>query len=87
MATVIGVHEVDDVAHWLKSPKRAEFFGSRGMTAKTFVSPGGGRRVGVIIENVPSLDALKQALQSAEGIAAMKHDGVHADTVEIFIAS
>ena len=87
MITVIAVHEVDDVAHWLSSPKRAEFFGARGMTVKTFVSPGGGRRVGVLIEGVPSLEALTKALQGADAVAAMKHDGVHPDTVEIFVAS
>ncbi len=43
MTTVIAVHEVDDVAHWLSSPKRVDFFGAHGMTVKTFVSPGGGR--------------------------------------------
>ena len=86
MTTVIAVHEVDDVAHWLSSPKRAEFFGAHGMNAKPFVSVSGGSRVGVIIENVPSLDALGEALQSAEGAEAMKHDGVRPDTVELFEA-
>ena len=87
MTTVIAVHQVDDVAHWLSSPKRAEFFGGRGMSVKTFVSPGGGNRVGLVIENVPSLEALTEALQGADAAAAMKHDGVHPDTVEIFVAS
>ena len=87
MTTVIAVHEVDDVAHWLSSPKRAEFFGARGMNAKAFVSVGGGSRVGVVIENVPSLAALTEALQSAEGAEAMKHDGVRPDTAELFEAS
>lgn len=87
MTTVIAVHEVDDVAHWLKSPKRAEFFGAQGMTVKTFVSPNGGGRVGLVIENVPSLEALTEALQSAEAAEAMKYDGVHPDTVELFVAS
>jgi hypothetical protein len=87
MTTVIAVHDVDDVAHWLSSPKRAEFFGAHGMTVRTFVSPGGGRRVGVIIENVPSVEALTEALQGADAAEAMKHDGVHPDTVELFVAS
>lgn len=87
MTTVIAVHDVDDVAHWLSSPKRAEFFGAHGMTVKTFVSPDGGSRVGLIIENVPSVEALNEALQSPDAAAAMKHDGVHPDTVEIFVAS
>ena len=87
MTTVIAVHEVDDVAHWLGSPKRAEFFGNHGMTVQTFVSVGGGNRVGLIIENVPSLAALTEALQGPDAAEAMKHDGVHPDTVELFEAS
>lgn len=87
MTTVIAVHDVDDVAHWLSSPKRAEFFGAHGMTVRTFVDPGGRNRVGLIIENVPSLEALTEALQGADAAEAMKHDGVHPDTVELFVAS
>ncbi|MBM4261081.1 MAG: hypothetical protein FJ145_06510 [Deltaproteobacteria bacterium] len=87
MTTVMAVHEVDDVAHWLGSPKRAEWFRKHGMTVKTFVSPGGGRRVGVLIENVPSVEALTKALQGADAAEAMKYDGVHPDTVELFVAS
>jgi len=87
MTTVIALHDVDDVAHWLRSPKRAEFFGAHGMTVRTFVSPRGGNRVGVIIDNVPSLEALTEALQGADAVAAMKYDGVHPDTVELFVAS
>ena len=87
MTTVIAVHDVEDVAHWLSSPKRAEFFGAHGMTVKTFVSPEGGRRVGLIIENVPSLEALTEALQGADAAEAMKHDRVIPDTVELFVAS
>jgi len=87
MTTVIAVHDVDDVAHWLSSPKRAEFFRARGMTVRTFVSPGGRSRVGLIIENVPSLDALTEALRGADAAEAMKYDGVHPDTVELFVAS
>jgi hypothetical protein len=87
MTTVIAVHEVEDVAHWLNSPKRVEFFGAQGMTVQTFVSPGGGRRVGLIIENVASLEALTKALQSAEAAEAMKHDRVVPETVELFVAS
>ena len=87
MTTVIAVHQVDDVAHWLGSSKRAEFFSAHGMTVKTFVDPGGGKKVGVIIENVASVEKLEEALKTPEAAAAMKHDGVHPDTVEIFVAS
>jgi len=87
MITVIAVHDVDDVDHWLSSPKRAEFFGAHGMTVRTFVSPGGRSRVGLIIENVSSLEDLTEALQGADAVAAMKYDRVHPDTVELFVAS
>lgn len=87
MTTVIAVHEVDDVAHWLSSSKRAEFFGAHGMTVRTFISPSGGQRVGLIIENVPSLEALTEALQGADAAEAMKLDGVIPETVELFVAS
>ena len=39
MTTVMIFHEVDDVDHWLRSPKREEFFGPLGMTVRTFVDP------------------------------------------------
>jgi hypothetical protein len=87
MTTVIAVHDVDDVDHWLSSPKRAEFFSAHGMTVRTFISPDGSSRVGVIIENVSSLEDLTEALQGADAAAAMKNDGVHPDTVELFVAS
>ena len=87
MTTVIAVHNVDDVDHWRGSARRAKFFGTHGMTVRTFIGPGGGNRVGLIIENVPSLDALTKALQGADAAEAMKHDGVHPDTVELFVAS
>jgi len=87
MTTVMAVHDVDDVADWLASPRRAEFFAKHGMKVKTFVDPGGKKRVGVLIENVPSLESLTQALQSADAAAAMKHDGVHPDSLELYVAS
>ena len=87
MLTVMVVHDVDDVDHWLRSPKRREFFGARGMTARTFVDPEGGNQVGVVIESVPSLESLNEALQTEEAAAAMKHDGVHPDTIRLFVSS
>jgi len=57
------------------------------MTVRTFVDPSGKNRVGLIVENVSSLEALTAALQTADAAEAMKHDGVHPDTVELFVAS
>ena len=51
-------HEVDDVDHWLRSPKREEFFGPLGMTARTFVDPDKTNRVGLIV-TVPDLEPSK----------------------------
>jgi hypothetical protein len=80
MATVLVFHEVDDVDHWLASPKREEFFGPLGMTARTFRDPGGSNRVGLIAE-VPSIEAWEEALQTEEAAEAMKYDGVRPETI------
>ena len=84
MMTILAVHEVDDVDHWLASPKREEFFGPLGMTARTFVDPDHPNRVGLIAE-VPSMEAFQEAMASPGAAAAMKHDGVRPDTLQIFI--
>lgn len=46
MATLLIFHEVDDVDHWLSSPRRQELFGPIGMTVRTFVDPRKTNRVG-----------------------------------------
>ena len=84
---VMVTHDVDDVQHWLASPKRAEFFEAHGMTVRTFTSPEGGTRVGVLIENVPDMETLQAALQTDMAAAAMKHDGVHPDSIEMYVES
>lgn len=86
MTTVMIFHEVDDVDHWLSSPKRDEFFNPRGMTVRTFVDPEGTNRVGLIAE-VPDMDTLNEALQSEAATEAMKHDGVHPDTIVMLVES
>jgi hypothetical protein len=80
METLLVFHEVDDVDHWLKSPKREEFFGPRGMSAKTFRDPGGSNRVGLLVE-VPDMATWQEALQSEEAAEAMKQDGVRPETM------
>jgi len=84
MTTLLVVHEVDDVQHWLGSPKRAEVFGSLGMTARTFVDPANANRVGLIVDT-PDVDTFQKFMQSDEAAAAMKHDGVRPDTVVMLI--
>jgi hypothetical protein len=80
MPTLLVFHEVDDVDHWLASPKREEFFGPLGMTARTFRDPEGSNRVGLLVE-VPSIEAWQAALQSEEAAEAMKFDGVRPETI------
>jgi hypothetical protein len=80
MPTLLVFHEVDDVDHWLASPKREEYFGALGMTARAFRDPAGSNRVGLIVE-VPSIEAWQAALQTEEAAEAMKHDGVRPETI------
>ena len=54
MATYVITHEVDDVEHWLSSPKREEVFGPMGITVRTFRDPGGSNRAALIAE-IPDL--------------------------------
>jgi hypothetical protein len=80
MPTMLVFHEVDDVDHWLASPKREEFFGPLGMTARAFRDPNGSNRVGLIVE-VPDVSAWQEALQTDEAAEAMKYDGVRPETI------
>lgn len=84
MATVMIFHEVDDVAHWVKSPKREEVFGPLGVTARTFVDPEKTNRVGLIAD-IPDMDAFQKLLQSEAGAEAMKHDGVRPETILMLV--
>ena len=80
VATHLVFHEVDDVDHWLKSPKRGELFGPRGITHRTVHDPEGSNRVGLIFE-IPDIDAFQELLQSEEAAEAMKYDGVRPETI------
>lgn len=82
MATYLAFHEVDDVKHWLSSPKRDEVFGPLGITTRTFQDPQGSKRVGMIVE-IPDFAAFQAFMQTDPAAEAMKHDGVHADTLVI----
>jgi hypothetical protein len=84
MTTLIVTHEVEDVAHWQASPRREEFFGSRGFKHRTFVDPDNSNLVGLIIE-CPSLEALNEALQAEGANEAMKFDRVRPDTIRILV--
>jgi hypothetical protein len=86
MITVMVFHEVDDVDHWLGSPKREEFFAPLGMTMRTFVDPDTTNRVGLIVE-VPDLETLRTALATPAAADAMKFDGVRPETIVMLIES
>lgn len=83
MPKLIATHEVEDVAHWLASPKRAEVFAGVATNIKTFVLPGDAKRVAVSLD-VTDLQAFEAVLKSAAGAAAMKHDGVRPGTVVVY---
>jgi len=82
VATYLAFHEVDDVQHWLGSPKREEFFGPLGITIRTFHDPEGSKRVGLIVE-IPDFAAFQELMQSEAAAEAMKYDGVHPETLVI----
>ena len=80
MTTLIGFHEVDDVDHWLNSPKREEIFAPMGIKVRTFRDPQGSNMTGVMLE-VPDMAAFEAAMQSEAAADAMKFDGVRHDTL------
>ena len=83
MATYIGFHEVDDVGHWLQSPKRRELFGPLGVTGELFTDTAKSNRVGLVLE-IPDMAAFQELLQTPDGANAMKFDGVRPETIVIF---
>jgi hypothetical protein len=87
MPHVLVYHDVDDVQHWLASPKREEVFGPLGVTnIRTFVDPQGSNRVGVTMD-IPDMDAVMAMVKSDVGADAMAHDGVDPDSMVILVAS
>jgi hypothetical protein len=84
MPKLIATHEVDDVAHWLASPKRAEVFASVAKDIRTYVDPSNPNRVGVSMD-VDDMNAFEAVIKSEAGAAAMKHDGVRPETLVVFI--
>ena len=82
MATYLITHEVDDVEHWMQSPKRAEAFATINATARPFRDPQGSNRVGLIAE-IPDMDAFQEFIKSDEAAEAMKNDGVKPESILI----
>lgn len=86
MPTVIGHHDISKGKdHWLASSNREELFGSLGVTnIRTFVSPLDPTKVAILMD-VPDLDAVMAAAQSAAGAKAMADDGVVAESLVILV--
>ena len=82
MTTLLAFHEVDDVDHWLSSPRRSELFGPMGITVRTFRDMDNPSRVGLIMD-VPDMAAFQQAMESEAAADAMKYDGVRPETLVI----
>ncbi len=83
---VIATHDVDDVDHWFNSPKRAEFFEQRGTKVTAFRDPEGNPKLTAVLIETPGIDTLQAALATEEAQQAEQHDGVHADTIRVFVA-
>ena len=86
MTTLIAYHEVDDVDHWLSSPRRSEFFGPMGVKVRTFRDMDDPNRVGLILD-VPDMAAFQEAMESEAAADAMKHDGVRRETLVILVGA
>jgi hypothetical protein len=84
MPTLLIFHEVDDVDHWLASPKREELMGPLGMSARLFVDPQKSNRVGLIVE-VPDIQTFEDAMQSPDVLEGGKYDGVRFDTMVMLV--
>jgi hypothetical protein len=84
MPTMLVVHEVEDVEHWLRSPTREEVFGPLGFTTRTFVDPTNAHRVGLIVDG-PDLGTFDEFMKTDAAADAMKRDGVRPETLQVFV--
>lgn len=86
MPRLVVTHEVDDVAHWVSSPKRVEVFGSVATDIRTFTDPSNPDRVGLTMD-VPDMGAFQAVMDSEAGAQAMTYDGVRQDTLVVLVAT
>ena len=84
MPKLIATHEVDNVAHWLASPKRDEVFGGVATDITTFVLPGHPNRVALSME-VADMAAFEAVMKSEAVTAAAKFDGVRPNTLVVYL--
>ena len=81
---LVVTHEVDDVAHWLASPKREEVFAGVATNITTFVLPRDASRIALSMD-VADMDAFGALMKSDAVAAAMKYDGVRPETVVVYV--
>ncbi|KAA3447876.1 hypothetical protein C7I87_25185 [Mesorhizobium sp. SARCC-RB16n] len=86
MPTVVAHHNITkDAKHWLNSPKRAELFGTLGVTnIRTFIDPQNPSRVAVMMD-VPDMAKLAGMMQSKAAADAMAHDGVVPESLVVLV--
>ena len=84
MPKIVVTHEVDDVAHWLSSPKRDEVFAGIATDMQTYVLPGDSNKVALSMY-VADMDAMDAMMKSTAGAEAMKYDGVRPDTIVLYV--
>ncbi|MBP7003210.1 hypothetical protein [Amaricoccus sp.] len=84
MPKLLITHEVEDVAHWLASPKREEVFAGVATNITTFVHPQDANRVALTME-VADMAAFEKLVRSEAGAAAMKYDGVRPQTLVVYV--
>lgn len=83
---LIATHDVDDVEHWFNSPKRAELSEHLGITVTPFRAPDGNGNVTAVLIETPDMETFQAALATDEARQAMEYDGVHPDTIKVFVA-
>ena len=83
MPKLVATHEVDDVAHWLASPKRKEVFAGVATTIATFVHPSDSHRVALFLD-VTDVNAFNALMKSEAAAVAMKFDGVRPNTLVVY---
>jgi hypothetical protein len=86
MEKIVATHEVEDVDHWLNSPKRQEFFDQYGITATPFLPDDGSNVVAVLVET-PDRETFDRAMQTDAAQESMEYDRVKPETIKLYSAS
>lgn len=86
MIEFIVTHAVDDVDHWFASPKRAEFFGPRGIKTTAMRPAEGDSKTVAVLVATPDMETFEKAMADPAAQEAVAYDGVHLDTMQIFVA-